>query len=1133
MNKPIPFLRACIVLACLLTASSSSTAAAGPTAAAPGPATVSAPEDPAALDQRDREIDKAQLLKIYHAIQAYRTKHGQLPGWLADLFPEFLSDPAILVSPAEPRRGAPQTWGYGEPKLHCSYIYEFSQAEAGGRRDQGIKLTMRQWKEIQMEEFGPVIPLLRCHVYDRVLNISYSGDYYETALFWEQDTNTFALMQKLGPGPGAKDGLKLEVTALDAESGQPLADCQVLVTNRTSELGALPPRLLQTDAQGRCVVNLGGRNPTAATLRIFKRGHASAGMQWAQGEPPADWIAKLSPATSIGGVVRDPSGQPIGGVHVSINGITRDIVGQVIPFEYDAVVTDHTGRWSSALVPKILGPLTFKLTHPEFLTAEIDLIEDEEADADSALVTARALLARQAEIQLEPGFIVEGQATMTDGNPVVGAQIVVATGENLELRQTRQTGPDGRFRVVMMEPAEGQILVQARGFVPQQRSILIDREIKPLHFELAPSRIIRGRVLDGEDQPVPAATVHLASMGQSSLLDWRATTDAEGRFTCDGVPTAGFGFYATKPGYGSPTFQEINAAAEGEIVVRLERSFQITGRVTDADTGQPLMQFKVIPGRAWGGGIDDESNPVQWETYRQLEGVDGSYTMPFEDQGSAQYKLLVVAEGYLPAMTPLLSGRGQRTNDFALKRGKGPEGVVLDPAGQPIEGAQVAILGLGYLALERAALQGAGRDSLAVVTTDAQGHFSLPAMLVNPTLVAVHESGYAEIHATNLIASDKIQLQKWGRLEGLMKFGSRPAVNQEIALNSLGTGLGQLNYSHEVFKTQTDHEGRFAFDTVPPGDRQLVRLIRMGQRSWMHSQAQTVTVKAGAVTEVLYGGTGRPVVGKFVLSDPTREVDWNKGHRNLSTRLPQPPTPLKTPEEWREWNKSPEFRDAVKTMRHYAFQIEPDGAFRIEGVQTGQYTLQIHLMEPSDDDFGGGPIVGSVARDVVVPEIPGGASDEPLDLGEIKLQVRTQLVVGQPAPPLEARTFNDQPVSLADYRGKLLLLCFWSMQAGGLASDLPILEKLAQTHAQNARLVILTLTLDESTEDAAAFLEQHNLSWPQAHLGDLSQNQSMRSYAIRRLPSYFLISPDGTLLAKDLEPAALESTVTEALASGL
>ncbi|MCL4178229.1 MAG: carboxypeptidase regulatory-like domain-containing protein [Verrucomicrobia bacterium] len=1127
MKAPMWFLQTCTVVACLLSAPANSKLAARPAAAAPEPVAVSAPDDPVALDERDREIDKAQLLKIYDAIQAYRQKHGQLPGWLADLFPEFLNDPGILVSPAEPRRGAPQTWGYGEPRMHCSYIYEFSQAEAGGRRDQGIALTMRQWKEIQMEEFGPVIPLLRCHVYDRVLNVSYSGDYYETALFWEQDTNTFALMQKLGPGPGAKDGLKLQVTALDAETGQPLADCQVLVTNRTSELGALPPRVLRTDAEGRCVVNLGGRSPTAATLRVHKPGHASAGMQWSQGAPPADWTATLSRAGLIGGVVRDPAGQPVARASVAIQGIALDVVGQAIPFEYDTVFTDNTGRWQSERVPRNPDTLTFKLTHPEFLPTEVDLAET--AEAESGFVTLQDLLNRQAVVQLEPGFVIQGQVTSTDAQAVAGARVIVATGENLENRQTQPTGVDGRFRLVLLEAAEGQILVQARGFAPQQRPVIVDRDAPSLTITLAPSRLIRGRVLDGEDQPVPAATVHLVSMGQASLLDWRATTDAEGRFTCDGVPSTGFGFYATKPGYGSPMFQEIAADADGEIVVRLERSFQITGRVTDADTGMPVKRFKVIPGRAWGGGDDDESNPVQWESYRQLEGVDGSYTMPFEDQGGGQYKLLVVADGYLPAMTPLLSGRGQRTNDFALKPGKGPEGVVVDPARQPVEGVQVAILGFGYLSLEGTTLQSGGNEGIAMATTDARGQFELPAILPNPTLVAVHESGYAEFQATNLNASGTIQLQPWGRVEGVMKFGSRPAVDQEIALNSMGTGLGQLNYSHQTFKTQTDHEGRFAFDPVPPGDRQLVRLIRMGERSWMHSQAQTLTVKAGGVTEVLYGGTGRPVVGKFVLSDPDREVDWNKGHRNLSTRLPQPPQPLKTPEEWREWNNSPEFREAVKTMRHYAFQIDPDGAFRIEGVQAGQYTLQIHLMEPGDDDFGGGPIVGSVAREIIVPEIPGGTSDEPLDLDEIKVAVRAQLVVGQPAPPLEARTFDDQPVSLADYRGKLLLLCFWAMQAGGIEADLPLLEKLAHAHAANADLVILGITLDESVEDAADLVKQHNLAWPQGYFSNDEQRQTMQSYPLRRLPSYYLIDPDGNLVAKDLQAAELEATVTEAL----
>ena len=423
--------------------------------------------------------------------------------------------------------------------------------------------------------------------------------------------------------------------------------------------------------------------------------------------------------------------------------------------------------------PKTLGTLTFKLAHPEFLPAEIDLSENEESD--HGLVTARSLLARQAEFALEPGFIVQGQATTTDGKPLADARIVVATGENLETRQTRPTGSDGRFRVVMIEATEGQILVQARGFVPQQRSILIDRELEPLQFKLAPSRLIRGRVLDGENQPVPAATVHLTTMGRASalsLLDWRATTDAEGRFTCDGVPSGGFGFYATKPGYGSPTFQALDPAAEGEIVVRLERSFQITGRVTDADTGQPLKQFKVIPGRTWGDGEDNDSNPVQWETYRQLEGVDGSCTMPFEDQGGGQYKLLVVAEGYLPAMTRSSPAAASAPTTSPSSQAKGPR-----RRRRPRRRTRRRRPGrhprFRLSVLERASLQSAGGDDLAVTRTDAQGHFSLrqcswPRRSSRSTNLVMRRS------MPPTYCPRKIQLQPWGRVEGVMMSGPVP-----------------------------------------------------------------------------------------------------------------------------------------------------------------------------------------------------------------------------------------------------------------------------------------------------------------------------------------------------------------------
>jgi protocatechuate 3,4-dioxygenase beta subunit len=569
---------------------------------------------------------------------------------------------------------------------------------------------------------------------------------------------------------------------------------------------------------------------------------------------------------------------------------------------------------------------------------------------------------------------------------VTGARVVVATGENLENRTTRRTDGNGRFRVVIPEVTEGYLLVQAAGLAPQQRAITVDRDLKSLEFEMAPSRILQGRVVDGDGNPVAGATVTLAAMGEASLLEWSTTSDLEGRFRCDVVPRSGHAFYATKSGYGAPSMHEVNNLPDGELVLRLEESFQITGRVVDAETGQPLPSFKVIPGRIWGAGEPDSM--MYWETYREQQGRGGVYTMPFEDEGGSPFRLLVYADGYLPEMTPPLSGRGRRTNDFALRRGKGLEGVVVGPDGRPVEGAQVATLGLGYIMLSGPRIEIGGGERSAITTSDEQGRFRLPALLAAPTLVAVHEVGYGEINATNLEAIGKISLQKWGRVEGVMKFGTRPAADQEIALNS---GMpSQLQYSHETFKTVTQSDGRFCFETVPPGQRQLVQLIQMNERSWMHSQPQTIDVCAGTVTDVVYGGKGRPITGKFVLegANPEVEVEWNAGHHVLSSRMPRPPHEFKTAEDWRQWNGSAEVQEARKKMRTYGFRIEPDGSFRIEGVEAGFYTLQKHLQRPITDGLMGGPVIGHLSTEIEVPAMQGGVCDDPLELGELRLQAQ-------------------------------------------------------------------------------------------------------------------------------------------------
>jgi hypothetical protein len=323
-----------------------------------------------------------------------------------------------------------------------------------------------------------------------------------------------------------------------------------------------------------------------------------------------------------------------------------------------------------------------------------------------------------------------------------------------------------------------------------------------------------------------------------------------------------------------------------------------------------------------------------------------------------------------------------------LTKGSGPKGIVTTADGRPVEGAQVAMLGLGYLSLGKASFKTRGEDDQLIATTDTQGRFALAALLASPTLVAVHPLGYGEIAADELAASEKIVLQPWGRIEGVLKFGSHPAVDEEVMVTQETSGRGGLYLDFEDFRTRTDDQGRFTLSHVPPGERQLVRLIPRGDRSWAHSHNQRITVKSGETTQIAYGGTGRAIVGKVVLSSPGREVDWNQGYSSLSTRLPGQSRAFNSQEAWREWYASPEVKAARENARHYAVSISPDGVFRIEDIPAGTYDLRIDVREPGGNRPGMGESIGSLSQEVVVPEMPGGRSDEPLDLGELKLPVR-------------------------------------------------------------------------------------------------------------------------------------------------
>jgi len=200
-----------------------------------------------------------------------------------------------------------------------------------------------------------------------------------------------------------------------------------------------------------------------------------------------------------------------------------------------------------------------------------------------------------------------------------------------------------------------------------------------------------------------------------------------------------------------------------------------------------------------------------------------------------------------------------------------------------------------------------------------------------------------------------------------------------------------LQYDFDCYRAQADDQGRFVFTNVPPGERFLTRLYPMeGNRGWMWSHGETITVKAGEATRIDYGGKGRTVIGRVVPNE-SRDIPWQSGQHMLGTSQPRPPSgSFKSREEAEAWQNTPAVKEARARYRYYSVQFGGDGSFRVEDVPPGKYELNLTFNEPGQQSFSTGAYIGSIHREVEVAEIANGRADEPVDLGRLDLVVQSQ-----------------------------------------------------------------------------------------------------------------------------------------------
>ena len=116
---------------------------------------------------------------------------------------------------------------------------------------------------------------------------------------------------------------------------------------------------------------------------------------------------------------------------------------------------------------------------------------------------------------------------------------------------------------------------------------------------------------------------------------------------------------------------------------------------------------------------------------------------------------------------------------------------------------------------------------------------------------------------------------------------------------------------------------------------------------------------------------------------------------------------------------------------------------------------------------------------------------------------------GKYAPPVELQDLSGKTIKLSDYRGKVVLLNFWSTLCAPCTAELPSLSRLAVLF-KDADFAVLTVSIDASDKPVREFIEAHKLAL--TVLRDGEKEVFFDQYAGPLLPATYLIDRNGIIV---------------------
>lgn len=142
------------------------------------------------------------------------------------------------------------------------------------------------------------------------------------------------------------------------------------------------------------------------------------------------------------------------------------------------------------------------------------------------------------------------------------------------------------------------------------------------------------------------------------------------------------------------------------------------------------------------------------------------------------------------------------------------------------------------------------------------------------------------------------------------------------------------------------------------------------------------------------------------------------------------------------------------------------------------------------------------------------------------IEAHYRLKIGGAAPLFTQVSPAGKPVSLANYKGKIVLVDFWASWCSPCRQEIPNLLSQYKMYKDKG-FEILSVSLDNNRDKWLKAIQQEGMAWPQVSDLNGNSNSVARLYGVSAIPATFLVDREGKLISTNLRGEDLNKKLEE------